>query len=90
MRYYAIFDPEDETRTPRNIFLVERRDDLVAMVLFDHGQGAWVSHPGLIEYLAGEKAERCLPIDETTAARWSERFGTTLPSADQVAALGSA
>lgn len=87
MRYYAIFDPEDETRTPRNLFVVERRDDLVAMVILDRAEGRWVSHPGLIEYLFGEKADRCMPLDETAARHLAQRLGTVLPGAAEVERL---
>ena len=78
LQYYAIFDP-DEPAAPRNLFRVVRHDDVLEMLILDRQAGRWVEHPGLIEYLAGDKAERCMAIDTATAARWAQRFGARLP-----------
>lgn len=79
-QYYAIFDPEDVARTPRNLFRIDRHDDTLEMLILDRSTLRWVDHPGLIEYVAGEKANRCLPVDAATAARWARRFGADLPA----------
>jgi hypothetical protein len=81
-QYYAIFDPEATEATPRNVFRVDRHDDVLEMLILDRAQQRWVDHPGLIDYIAGDKADRCLPVDTATARRWARHLGADLPDDD--------
>jgi len=85
--HYAIFDPEDPSARPRNLFLVVRRPGVLVMAIYDHAAQRWVEHGDLIDYLDGAKADRCLPVDVATAHRIARGFGTELPGAADLLAL---
>ncbi|MGI8848027.1 MAG: hypothetical protein ACR2GX_07180 [Candidatus Dormibacteria bacterium] len=87
IHHYAIFDDDDVTHAPRNLFLVIREPGVLVLAIYDRAAKRWVEHPALLEYLEGEKADRCLPIDAATAAKLAARFGTRLPDADALTAL---